>query len=183
MSVELRTLARTGLKLSALTLGSMEFGSKIDEAEAGRIFDMAIDAGVNIVDTANCYAGGRSEEIVGRLIAAKRGRLLLATKFSVPIDAADPNLGGTSRHNVIAACEASLRRLNTDHIDVYYIHRPFTWFAPARCARSARRASPPGSSWRLSGAPATSGSTASPSSSRRITSSTAEWSANWCRPL
>jgi aryl-alcohol dehydrogenase-like predicted oxidoreductase len=126
MSMELRTLARTGLKLSALTLGSMEFGSKIDEAEAGRIFDMAIDAGVNIVDTANCYAGGRSEEIVGRLIAAKRGRLLLATKFSVPIDAADPNLGGTSRHNVIAACEASLRRLNTDHIDVYYIHRPFT---------------------------------------------------------
>ena len=82
--------------------------------------------GVNVVDTANVYAAGRSEEILGRLIGSKRDRLIVATKFSVPTDSQDPNSGGTSRRTVIAACEASLRRLGTDYIDVYYIHRPFT---------------------------------------------------------
>jgi aryl-alcohol dehydrogenase-like predicted oxidoreductase len=126
MSMMLRPLGRTGLMVSTLTLGSMEFGSKVSESEADGLFDLAIDAGINVVDTANCYAGGRSEEIVGRLIAQKRDRLLLATKFAVPTDEKDPNAGGTSRHNVIAACEASLRRLKTEHIDIYYVHRPFT---------------------------------------------------------
>jgi aryl-alcohol dehydrogenase-like predicted oxidoreductase len=107
-------------------LGSMEFGSKVDESEATRLFLCAMDAGVNAIDTANVYASSRSEEIVGGLISGTRDKLILATKFSVPTDRQDPNSGGTSRRTVIAACEASLRRLQTDYIDIYYIHRPST---------------------------------------------------------
>jgi aryl-alcohol dehydrogenase-like predicted oxidoreductase len=126
MNMAKRPLGRTGLMVSPFTLGSMEFGSKTSEGEATRLFDLAMDAGINVVDTANIYAGGLSEQIVGRLIGPKRDRLVLATKFYVPIDEDDPNSGGTSRRAVIAACEASLRRLNTDHLDIYYIHRPST---------------------------------------------------------
>ena len=126
MSMVLRPFGRTGLMISPFTLGSMEFGSKVDATEASRLLDRAIDVGVNAIDTANVYASGRSEEIVGRMISGKRDRFILATKFSVPTDSHDPNSGGTSRRTVIAACEASLRRLHTDYIDVYYIHRPST---------------------------------------------------------
>ena len=124
MGMNLRPFGRTGLMVSPLTLGTMEFGSKVDETEASRLLASAVDAGVTAVDTANVYASGRSEEILGRLIGAKRDRLILATKFSVATDNDDANSGGTSRRTVIAACEASLRRLHTDYIDVYYIHRP-----------------------------------------------------------
>jgi len=126
MGMELRPFGRTGLMMSPLTLGTMEFGSKVDETETARLLESAVDIGVNSVDTANVYASGRSEEILGRLIGAKRDRLILATKFSVPTGSGDPNSGGTSRRTVISACEASLRRLHTDYIDVYYIHRPST---------------------------------------------------------
>ena len=115
--------------VSPLTLGTMEFGTKVDDDQANDLFDAALDSGVNVVDTANVYGGGRSEELVGRLIARRRDRLLVATKFSVATDETDPNSSGTSRHNVITACEASLRRLQTDHIDIYYVHRPFTQIA------------------------------------------------------
>ncbi|HEU4948072.1 MAG TPA: aldo/keto reductase [Kribbella sp.] len=121
-----RPLGRTGLMVSPFTLGSMEFGSKTSEEEARGLFELAMDSGINVVDTANVYAGGLSEQIVGRLIGPRRDRLVLATKFSVPTDEDDPNSGGTSRRAVIAACEASLRRLDTDYIDIYYIHRPST---------------------------------------------------------
>ena len=104
----------------------MEFGTKTSQVEAGRLFDRAVEAGITVIDTANVYAGGHSEEIVGRLIATQRDRLVLATKFSVAMDESDPNSGGTSRRTVIASCEASLRRLDTDYIDLYYIHRPST---------------------------------------------------------
>ncbi|MCV3272311.1 aldo/keto reductase [Roseobacter sinensis] len=104
----------------------MEFGGKVSDAEAANVFACARDRGVTMVDTANCYTAGRSEEIVGRLIAPHRGRMLLASKFSVPVAEDMPNTGGTSRYSVIANCEASLRRLGTDHIDIFYIHRPFT---------------------------------------------------------
>ena len=124
--MDLRPFGRTGLMISPVTLGSMEFGSKVDESEAARLFGRAMDAGVNAVDTANVYGSGRSEEIVGHLINGMRDKLILATKFSVPTDSQDPNSGGTSRRTVIAACEASLRRLQTDYIDLYYIHRPST---------------------------------------------------------
>ena len=120
-----RTLGRTGLNVSPFTLGSMEFGSKTPEEEAQRIYAMARDAGINTVDTANVYAGGRSEEIVGRLIKNDRQRIVLATKFSIPTDASDPNSGGTSRRTVIKACEESLARLQTDWVDILYVHRPF----------------------------------------------------------
>ena len=126
MSMVLRPFGRTGLMISPFTLGSMEFGSKVDETEASRLLDRAIEAGVNAIDTANVYASGRSEEIVRRLISGRRDSFILATKFSVPTDSQDPNSGGTSRRTVIAACEASLRRLHTDYLDVYYIHRPST---------------------------------------------------------
>ena len=126
MSMDHRPFGRTGLLLSPLSLGTMEFGSKVDDVEAAKLFDAAIEAGINMVDTANVYAAGRSEEIVGRLIGSRRDQLIVATKFSVPTNSQDPNSGGTSRRTVIAACEASLRRLGTDYIDVYYIHRPFT---------------------------------------------------------
>ena len=126
MGMATRPLGRTGLQISPLTLGTMEFGGKVSEAEAVRLLDLALDAGVNTVDTANVYGGGLSEQIVGRLIAGRREWVLLATKFSVPTDPADPNTGGTSRRTVIAACEASLRRLGTDYLDLYYVHRPFT---------------------------------------------------------
>jgi aryl-alcohol dehydrogenase-like predicted oxidoreductase len=129
MSMGTRPLGRTGLMVSPLTLGTMEFGTKVGDDQANDLFDAALDSGVNLVDTANVYGGGRSEEMVGRLIARRRDRLLLATKFSVATDDSDPNSGGTSRHNVITACEASLRRLQTDHIDIYYVHRPFTQIA------------------------------------------------------
>ena len=124
--MELRPFGRTGLLVSPFTIGSMEFGSKVTESDATRIVAAALDAGVNVVDTANVYAGGRSEEIVGRAIKGRRDRVLLASKFSVPTDASDPNSGGTSRRTVIAACEASLRRLAVDHLDIFSIHRPFT---------------------------------------------------------
>jgi aryl-alcohol dehydrogenase-like predicted oxidoreductase len=126
MTLPMRTLGRTGLQVSPLTLGSMQFGSLVDEAEAVRLTDMAIEAGINSFDTANCYTNGRSEEILGRALGKRRAKIVLATKFSVPMDPTDANAGGTSRRNVIAACEASLRRLGTDYIDLYYIHRPFT---------------------------------------------------------
>ena len=126
MTMATRPLGRTGVMVSPFTLGSMEFGSKTSEAEASRLFDMALDAGINAVDTADVYTGGLSEQIVGRLIGGRRDALVLATKFSVPLDEDDPNSGGTSRRTVIAACEASLRRLHTDYIDIYYIHRPST---------------------------------------------------------
>ncbi len=129
MSMETRPLGRTGLMVSPLTLGTMEFGSKVSDDQASDLVDAALDTGINVVDTANVYGGGHSEEMVGRLIAGRRDRVLLATKFSVPTDETDPNSGGTSRHTVITACEASLRRLRTDHIDIYYVHRPFTQIA------------------------------------------------------
>ncbi|QPH56047.1 aldo/keto reductase [Pontivivens ytuae] len=122
--MEMRQLGRSGLKVSAFTLGSMEFGGKVAEPEAADIFACALDHGVRVIDTANCYTNGCSEEIVGRLIAPHRERLLLATKFSVPLDPELPHSGGTSRKAVVESCEASLRRLGTDYVDIYYIHRP-----------------------------------------------------------
>ena len=103
----------------------MEFGGAVDEPRPPSCSTR--DRGRN-QRRRHCqrYAGGRSEEIVGRLISSQRDRLILSTKFAVPTDNEDPNSGGTSRRTVIAACEASLRRLRTDYIDVYYIHRPFT---------------------------------------------------------
>ena len=116
------SLGRSGLKVAPLWLGTMMFGDQTDEAEAARIVDAARGAGVNGIDTADVYAKGESERIVGRLIAADRARWVLATKVANPMSDA-PNDRGLSRRWIAQAVEHSLRRLNTDWIDVYYLHR------------------------------------------------------------
>jgi aryl-alcohol dehydrogenase (NADP+) len=117
-----RSLGRSGLKVSPLCLGTMMFGGPTDEATAARIIAQARDAGVNFIDTADVYTEGRSEEIVGRAIAAERSRWILATKVASPVGPG-PNDRGLSRRHVLAACEASLRRLGTETIDIYYLHK------------------------------------------------------------
>ncbi|WP_437528744.1 aldo/keto reductase [Sorangium sp. So ce726] len=121
-----RTLGRTGVQVSALCLGSMEFGGKAPEDEALRVVDRALDAGINFIDTANVYGRGLSEEIVGRALGrdGKRQRVVLATKVNVRMRDGDPNAAGNSRRHIMEQAHASLRRLNTDTIDLYYIHRP-----------------------------------------------------------
>jgi len=120
--MEYRKLGRSGLRVSPLCLGTMNFGGPTDEATAGRIIGRVKEAGVNFIDTADGYTDGRSEEIVGRAVASERDAWVVATKFANP-RASDPNGGGTSRKWMMRAVEASLRRLGTDYIDVYYLHK------------------------------------------------------------
>ncbi|MEO5843951.1 MAG: aldo/keto reductase, partial [Caldimonas sp.] len=115
-------LGASGLKVTKLWLGTMMFGDQTDEAEAGRIVAAARDVGVNAIDTADAYAGGESERITGRLIAADRERWVLATKLANPTGA-DPNDRGLSRRHMIRAVDASLKRLGTDWVDILYLHR------------------------------------------------------------
>jgi aryl-alcohol dehydrogenase-like predicted oxidoreductase len=124
-----RQLGRSGLRVSALTIGTMTFGGHGNFAAVGdtdvegarRQLDMCLDAGVNLVDTANVYSAGRSEEIVGEVLQGRRDRTLVATKVRMPMGDG-PNDAGLSRHHIIAECEASLRRLRIDHIDLYQVH-------------------------------------------------------------
>ncbi len=118
----MRFLGRTGVKVARVALGAMSFGGDVDEAEAGRIWRVARDAGVNLVDTADVYNDGRSEEIVGRLMRDERDQIVLATKAYFPTSK-DPNARGSSRYHLVRAVEASLRRLATDRVDLYYLHR------------------------------------------------------------
>jgi aryl-alcohol dehydrogenase-like predicted oxidoreductase len=115
-------LGKTGVKVSRIALGTMSFGDDADEATAAQIWRAARDAGVNLVDTADVYNEGRSEEILGRLVGAERDRIVLASKGYFPTSA-DPNARGSSRYHLVRAVEASLRRLATDRIDLYYLHR------------------------------------------------------------
>jgi aryl-alcohol dehydrogenase-like predicted oxidoreductase len=122
-------LGGSGLRISELTLGTMTFGGQgnfksvgdTDVSGAGRQIDVALDAGVNLIDTADVYSGGRSEEIIGEVMKGRWDRTLLATKARFPMGNG-PNDAGLSRHHLIEACEASLRRLQTDHIDLYQVH-------------------------------------------------------------
>jgi aryl-alcohol dehydrogenase-like predicted oxidoreductase len=118
-------LGRSGLKVSRLCLGTMTFGGRTDEATSLRIIDNAYEHGVNFIDTANAYNQGESERIVGRAIASRRHRWVLATKLANPVDPRDPdvNARGLSRRHVLHAVEASLQRLGTDVIDLLYLHR------------------------------------------------------------
>jgi aryl-alcohol dehydrogenase-like predicted oxidoreductase len=115
-------LGKTGVKVSRVALGTMSFGGDADEATAAQIWRAARDAGVNLIDTADVYNEGRSEEIIGRLAREERDRIVLASKAYFPMGA-DPNARGTSRYHLVRAVEASLRRLATDRIDLYYLHR------------------------------------------------------------
>jgi aryl-alcohol dehydrogenase-like predicted oxidoreductase len=127
--MEYRQLGRSGLRVSALTLGTMTFGGRGDFAKVGatdvdtatRQVDMCLDAGVNMVDTADIYSDGLSEEIVGKTLRGRRDRVLLATKARMAMGDG-PNDAGLSRHHIIRACEASLRRMGTDYIDLYQVH-------------------------------------------------------------
>jgi aryl-alcohol dehydrogenase-like predicted oxidoreductase len=128
--MEYRQLGNSGLRVSALTLGTMTFGGRANFANVGstdvagarRQIDMCVDAGINLIDTADVYSGGLSEDIIGEALeAGKRNRVLLATKARMPMGDG-PNDAGLSRHHLIASCEASLRRLKADHIDLYQVH-------------------------------------------------------------
>ena len=112
-----RSLGRSGLKISPLCLGTMMFGGPTDEASSGRIVAKAREAGVNFIETADAYCGGKSEVVVGRTISNSRQNWVLATKLANQIGD-DPNRGGLSRRWVLQAAEESLKRLGTDYIDV-----------------------------------------------------------------
>ncbi len=120
--MDYRNLGRSGLRVSPLCLGTMMFGGPTDEPAAQQIVARAQDAGVNFIDTADAYTSGRSEEVVGRAIRAQRDSWVLATKLANPVGTG-PNERGLSRKWVLQAAEASLRRLGTDYIDVYYLHK------------------------------------------------------------
>lgn len=123
-AIEYRNLGRNGIKVSPITLGTMMFGGQTDDSVARRIVDKAYEQGINFIDTANGYNGGASEETVGRLIAERRSQWVLSTKFVNPNPGAiGPNDRGASRNNVIQSVDASLKRLNTDYIDLFYLHR------------------------------------------------------------
>ncbi len=123
--MEYRQLGRTGIKVSSICLGCMMFGGKTTPADSADIIDRALDAGINFLDTANVYSTGKSEEATGAALKrnGKRGAVVLATKVHGKMGD-DVNAMGNTRRHIIEQCEASLRRLQTDYIDLYQIHRP-----------------------------------------------------------
>src|SRR5215212_9208312 len=123
--MEYRQLGRTGVSVSKFCLGAMMFGAwgNPDHDDSIRIVHAALDAGINVVDTADVYSQGESEEIVGKALDGRRDGVVLATKCFWPMGS-DPNQRGLSRRWILRACEDSLRRLGTDRIDVYYLHKP-----------------------------------------------------------
>jgi len=123
--MEYRSLGRTGVMVSPLCLGTMNFGDPTGEGESLAIINRALDAGVNFIDTANSYNTGESERIVGQALKenGRRDQVVLATKVHGKVGPG-PNDGDASRYHIVRACEDSLRRLQTDHIDLYQLHRP-----------------------------------------------------------
>jgi aryl-alcohol dehydrogenase-like predicted oxidoreductase len=121
-----RLLGRSGLRVSPLSLGAMTFGTDwgwgTEEAEARRIFDAYVDRGGNFIDTANQYTGGTSERFVGRFAEGRRDALVIATKYTLTSRPKDPNSGGNHRKSMVRSVEDSLKRLNTDYIDLLYLH-------------------------------------------------------------
>jgi aryl-alcohol dehydrogenase-like predicted oxidoreductase len=121
--MEYTTLGRNGVKVSRLCLGTMMFGGPTDEADSLRIIDRAIEAGINFIDTANVYNAGESERILGKAIRNRRDQLFIATKVRGSMGE-QINDQGLSRHHILNQVEDSLRRLDTDYIDLYILHRP-----------------------------------------------------------
>lgn len=120
--MDFRRLGNTGMRVSAVGVGCNPFGNEVDAEMAARIVHRALDLGVTYFDTADSYFNGRSEEYLGRALQGRRGDAVVATKFGNPVE---PGAGaGASRRYLIEACEASLRRLRTDYIDVYQVHAP-----------------------------------------------------------
>lgn len=121
--MELRTIGRSGLKVSVLGLGCNNFGSRIDEEASAAVVRACLDAGITFFDTADIYGGGESEKFLGRALGGHRDDVVIATKFSGRTGDG-PYAAGASRKHVMAACERSLRSLGTDYIDLYYQHFP-----------------------------------------------------------
>jgi aryl-alcohol dehydrogenase-like predicted oxidoreductase len=121
--MQYRKLGRTGLKVSKICLGTMTYGDQVGEAEAINIMKKALDAGINFFDTADVYAEGRSEEIVGKALKGVRDSVVLATKVANRTGPS-PNDVGLSRKHILKGIEDSLRRLETDYLDLYYVHLP-----------------------------------------------------------
>jgi aryl-alcohol dehydrogenase-like predicted oxidoreductase len=120
-SMDYRNLGQSGLKVSRLCLGTNNFGGQIDAETSAKIVDKALDCGINVLDTANIYTGGKSEEIIGKAIKGRRDDVIIATK--VGFDTGDgPNQTGLSRKHILNQVQHSLRRLQTDFIDIYYVH-------------------------------------------------------------
>jgi aryl-alcohol dehydrogenase-like predicted oxidoreductase len=121
--MEYRQLGRAGVRVSVIGLGTNRFGTdKLPQDEVNKIIEAALELGINFIDTANTYVRGRSEETLGQALKGHRNRFVLATKGGLPVREG-PNDRGASRYHIMQAIETSLRRLHTDHIDVYYIHR------------------------------------------------------------
>ncbi|MGI5816489.1 MAG: aldo/keto reductase [Armatimonadota bacterium] len=121
--MDYRTLGSCGMKVSELCLGTMMFGDPTDERTSLDMIERALDAGINFLDTADKYNTGESERIVGKALEGRREEIVLATKVTLPMSEG-PNMSGSSRKHIIEGCEASLRRLGTDYIDLYYLHKP-----------------------------------------------------------
>jgi aryl-alcohol dehydrogenase-like predicted oxidoreductase len=121
-----RLLGRSGLRISPLCLGTMTFGTEwgwgSDEGESRRVFDLYVDHGGNFIDTANFYTGGTSESLVGTFMKGRRDKLVVATKYTLCMRTGDPNAGGNHRKSLVQSLEASLKRLQTDYIDLYWVH-------------------------------------------------------------
>jgi aryl-alcohol dehydrogenase-like predicted oxidoreductase len=124
--MQYRPLGRTGVQVSQLCLGCLMFGLRTEPDEAYAIVDRALERGINFFDTANVYSRGRSEEITGQALkrSGQRQRVILATKVHGRMADDDPNAQGNSRRHIVEQCEASLRRLQTDYLDLYQVHRP-----------------------------------------------------------
>jgi aryl-alcohol dehydrogenase-like predicted oxidoreductase len=121
--MDLRNLGHSGLKVSAIGLGCNNFGMRIDQAQTQAVVDAALDAGINFFDTADIYGGSQSEVFLGQALAGKRDRAIVATKFANPMGEGAYRRGGSRRY-IVSAVEASLKRLNTDRIDLYQMHVP-----------------------------------------------------------
>ena len=121
--MEYRRLGRSGLHVSLAGLGCNNFGMRIDYEAAEKVTNAALDAGITLFDTADVYGRGASEEMLGRALGARRHEVIIATKFAAPMGEGPMHRGG-SRHRIVEACEASLRRLGTDYIDLYQMHMP-----------------------------------------------------------
>ena len=122
----MRLLGRSGLRVSPLCLGTMTFGTEwgwgSDETNSRRVFDIYVDRGGNFLDTANFYTQGTSERMIGKFAQGKRDRLVLAAKYTLNIYPDDPNAGGNHRKSMIRNVEESLQRMQTDYIDLLYVH-------------------------------------------------------------
>lgn len=132
--MDYKTLGRAGVKVSSLCLGTMMFGGPTSETDSVRIIHRAMDAGINFLDTANVYNGGESERVIGKAVSENRDKWVIATKVHGSMGD-DVNDSGSHRFHIMSAVEASLKRLGTDHIDVYYLHR---WDATTRIEESLR---------------------------------------------